>query len=345
MRRIGRLVAGVAVAAVVGGGAATGEAAAADTLAAIRERGSLRCGVDAAGVPAFATRDESGAWSGFDVDYCRAIAAAVLEDATALRVVGVDPEAGPAALAEGRVDVLVDGTVWTAGRDAAAGLDFAAVTFFDGQAFLVPRALGVRSALELDGARVCVLDGTTALGHLEAFFTTHLMEHAVLLFRGGGELFAAYAAGLCDAATAERSRLAAAVASLDAPQAHVILPEFVAKAPRALAVAEGDPAWADVVRWVHMALLAAEEQGLHQSRARRAVGASAPPFDRPPGRDDAVAAALGIAPGWGYRAVAAVGHYGEVFERHFGAATPSRLERGSNALWRDGGLHYPLPLR
>jgi len=344
MRRMGRLVAGVAVAVVVGG-AAPVEAAVAGTLGAVRERGTLRCGVDPAVVPAFAARDASGAWTGFDVDYCRAIAAAVLADATAVRFVRVDAEAAAAALAQGRVDVLANGTTWTAGRDAAAGLDFAAVTFFDGQAFLVPRALGVRSALELDGVRVCVLDGPQALSRLDAFFTTHLMEHVVLLFRGGGELFAAYAAGLCDAATAERSRLAAAVVSLDAPQAHVILPELVAKSPRALAVAEGDPAWADVVRWVHMALLAAEEHGLHQSRARGMVDASAPRFGHRAGKGDEVAAALGIAPGWAYRAVAAVGHYGELFARHLGPATAVGLERGPNALWRDGGLHYPLPLR
>jgi general L-amino acid transport system substrate-binding protein len=344
MRRMGRLVAGVAVAAAIAGTTA-GEAAVADTLAGVRERGALRCGVDEAVVAGFAARDESGAWTGFDVDYCRAIAAAVLGDAAAVRFVDVDTEAGPAALAAGRVDVLANGTAWTLGRDAAAGLDFPAVTFFDGQAFLVPRALGVRSALELDGARVCVLDGARALRRLDAFFTSHLMEHVVLVFRGGGELFAAYAAGLCDAATAERSRLVAALADLDAPAAHLVLPELVAKSPRALAVAEGDPVWADVVRWVHMALLAAEEHGLDQARARTAVATGGAAFGPGAADDDARAVALGLAPGWADRAVAAVGHYGELFERHLGPATASGLERGSNALWRDGGLHYPLPLR
>jgi len=338
MRWIGRL-AGAVVPALVAGAVGAG-AAVAGTLEGVVERGTLRCGVSAAAVPGFATRDETGRWTGFKVDYCRAIAAAVLADAEAVRFVALGDGAGADALATGAIDVLADATAWTAERDAQ-GLEFPAVTFFDGQAFLVPRALGVRSALELDGARICVLASDDAFARLDAFFASHLMEHVVLLFRGVPELFAAYEAGLCDAATGARRRLAVGRSGLDTPAAHLFLPELVAKEPLALVVAGGDPAWADVVRWVHMALLAAEEQGLDQ------VGASAP---KPAPElaveaDLEVARGLGLAPGWARRAVAAVGHYGELFARHLGPGTAVGLERGANALWRDGGLHYPLPLR
>jgi general L-amino acid transport system substrate-binding protein len=341
MRWIGRLAGAVVLALGVG----TAEtSAAAGTLAKVIERGTLRCGVSDMPVAGFAMRDEAGRWTGFEVDYCRAIAAAVLADAEAVRFVAVADVAGPRALATGAIDVLANDTAWTAARDAG-GLEFPAVTFFDGQAFLVPRALGVRSALELDGARICVLARDDAIVRLDAFFSTHLMEHVVLLFRGLPEMFAAYDAGLCDAATSARRRLAVGRSELDAPAAHLILPELVAKEPLALVVAGGDPAWADVVRWVHMALLAAEERGLDQARASAREPAVGAATDVDADVDLEIARGLGVAPGWMRRAVAAVGHYGELFARHLGPDTAVGLERGPNALWRDGGLHYPLPLR
>jgi general L-amino acid transport system substrate-binding protein len=340
MRRIMGLAgwAVLAVALVVG---AAARPALATTLDRVIAQGTVRCGVSARAAPGFATRDETGRWAGFDVDYCRAIAAAVLGDAAAIHVVALEPEAGAAAVTSGRVDVLAAALPWTLRRDAA-GLTFAAVTFFDGQAFLVPVALGVRSALELDGARICVRDDADALDRLETFFTTHLMEHVVLVFRDDRTLFAAYEAGLCDAATAARRRLAGARGRLADPGAHVVLPELVAEEPLALVVADTDPAWADALRWIHVALLAAEAQAFDQARAASdgadLGGALAE-------ADAAVAAGLGILPGWARRAVAAVGHYGELFARNLGAGTPMALERDLNALWRDGGLHYPLPPR
>ncbi len=344
MRAIARL-AGVVVAAVAaltqpaspasGGGA---------TLAAVQARGFVRCGVGAEPVPGFAVREADGRWGGFDVDYCRAVAAAVLGDDTAVRFVVVDEAAPLAAVRDGGVDLLARALPWPLSRDAGAGVDFAALTFFDGQGFMVPRALGVRSALELDGVRVCVRDGA-ALDHLRGFFERHLMEQVVLLFRDFDTLFAAYAAGLCDAATADLSRLEPARQGLDEPDAHRVLPELVARKPRALAVAAGDPGWADVVRWVHMALLAAEERGWTRARAG-AEGRDVLVSEGGRRDDDArLAAALGLTPGWARRAVAAVGHYGELFERHLGVDSPRGMRRGANALWRAGGLHYPLPLR
>jgi general L-amino acid transport system substrate-binding protein len=341
MRRIARLAVGLVLATALAG-AGTVKMAAAGTLEAVIERGALRCGVGDEPLPGFAVRDMWGEWTGFDVDYCRAIAAAVLGDAEAVRFVPLATVERLPALAEGRVDVLAAATSWTLARDAA-GVEFPAVTLYDGEAFLVPRALGVRSALELDGARICVLDDPTTLERLEAFFTTHLMEHVVVVFQGSADLVAAYDAGLCDAAAADRSRLAGGRLRLDEPEAHVLLPELVAKEPLALAVAEGDPAWADVVRWVHMVLLAAEEHGLDRATARTNEAVDA--FDRVEGAGGGHAAALGIPAGWPRRAVAAVGHYGELYERHLGPETDVGLDRGLNALWREGGLHYPLPLR
>ena len=341
MRRIVGLAGWAVLAVAVVVGAAPRPALAA-TLDRVIAQGTVRCGVSASAAPGFATRDETGRWAGFDVDYCRAIAAAVLGDAAAIDVVALEPEAGAAAVTSGRVDVLAAALPWTLRRDAA-GLTFAAVTFFDGQAFLVPLALGVRSALELDGARICVRDDTDAFVRLETFFTTHLMEHVVLVFRDDRTLFAAYEAGLCDAVTAPRRRLAGARGRLADPAAHVVLPELVAKEPLALVVADGDPAWADALRWVHTALLAAEAQVLDQARAAAADAADL--NGALAATDAAVAVGLGLVPGWARRAVAAAGHYGELFARHLGAGTPMALERDLNALWRDGGLHYPLPPR
>lgn len=345
MRAIARL-AGVVVVAAVAALVPTPVPAAAEgaTLAAVKARGLVRCGVGAEAVAGFAVRDAAEVWRGFDVDYCRAVAAAVLGDEAAVHIVAVNEAEPFAALRRGEVDLLARGEPWTLARDAGAGVDFAALTFFDGQGFMVRRALGVRSALELDGARVCVRDDG-ALDHLRDFFEMHLMEQVVLLFRRFDTLFAAYEAGLCDAVTADLSRLEPARRALDAPGEHLVLPELVAKKPRALAVAEGDPGWADIVRAVHMALLAAEERGWTRARAR-AEGRGLSAVEGGVGGDDAgLAAALGLTPGWARRAVAAVGHYGELFDRHLGVDTPRGLRRGRNALWRAGGLHYPLPLR
>jgi general L-amino acid transport system substrate-binding protein len=337
MRRIVRIAGAVLAVAAVSAGDGWAPASA-GTLAAVIARGELRCGLAADAMPGFALRRADGAWEGFDVAYCRAIAAATLGDGTATRFEALEHAEQVEALATGRVDVVA-GMVWQLERDARAPIDFAAVTFFDGQAFLVRRELGVRSALELDGARICVLGEGRDKARLDRFFADHLMHREILLFRAIDELFAAYEAGLCDAATAERSRLASRRRDLEEPDAHLVLPELVAKRPRALAVAEGDPGWGEVVRWVHEALVSAEEEGLTRARVREQLLAKA-------GRGDVgSAAALGLPVGWERRAVAAVGHYGEVFARHLGPDTAMGLDRGFNALWRDGGLHFPLPLR
>lgn len=341
MCQLARLLVALVIGLVVAVTTATPPALAA-TLERVVERGYLRCGVSVAAGPGLAARDTEGGWHGFDVDYCRAVAAAVLADATAIRVRALEPRDLKAALAVGELDLVALGLPWTAARDAD-DLTFPAVALFAGQGFMVPRALGVRSALELDGARICVRTGTPDLARLDRFFAAHLMEHVVLAFRGEAELFAAYEAELCEAVTADLRRLAAGRSGLATPTEHMLLPELVAKAPLGLAVAESDPRWADIVRWVHVAVLSAEASGVDQATA-----AAAQPGDDGAQRlavDPRVTNALGLSTGWARHAVAAVGHYGEMFERHLGSATAVGLERGLNALGRDGGLHEPLPWR
>ena len=338
MRHPARLSVALVIGLIVGAVAAAPPARSA-TLEQVVERGFLRCGVNVAAGPGLAARDTEGGWHGFDVDYCRAVAAAVLDDATAVRVQALAPRELEAAVAAGAVDLVALGLAWTARRDAGE-LSFPAVALFSGQGFLVPRALGVRSALELDGARVCVRIGTPAIARLDRFFAAHLMEYVVLAFRSEAALFAAYEAALCEAVSADLRRLAAGRSGLATPNDHVLLPELVAKAPLGLAVADGDPRWADIVRWVHVALLAAEASGVDQATAAAASGDEGAPRLAV---DPRVTAALGLSAGWARRAVAAVGHYGEMFERHLGPATAVGLERGPNALERDGGLHAPLP--
>lgn len=311
------------------------------TLAAVADRGAVRCGVDAAGRAGFAERDAEGRWRGFDIDYCRAVAAAVLGDGGGVDVVPLAPADRLDALARGEIDLLAHGTAWTFSRDMATGIAFVAVTYFDGQGFMVPREPGIRSAFELDGARVCVPAATTAERDLVAFFAANSMELEVVRVADGAGLQAAYGGGACDAVTGDLSRLAAVRHRLADPEAHLILPDVISKEPLALVVREDDPTWADVVRWTHFALLRAEELALGAddvtSPERR---------ERPAVRAFVAGTRTAVLPeGWAVDVVHRVGHYGEIFARHFGEASELGLDRGLNGLWIDGGLHYPMPFR
>lgn len=319
------------------------ESVGADTLEAVRDRGHLRCGVNAEPVPGFVMLDERGDASGFDVDYCRAVAAAVLADATAVSFVPLGTADRFAALERGDIDVLARATTWTATRDVAKPIDFVAVTYFDGQGFMVRGDLGVRSAFELDGVRVCVLARTTSALNLEDFFRTNSMALDAVVV-DGASLTTAYVEGRCEAMTSDLSRLAAERSGFDEPEDHVILPDVISKEPLALAVRDDDPRWRDIVRWSHFALLAAEEVGVGRD-GLEAMRASARPAVRHLFDDEPTRAALGLDPGWVVRIVGAVGHYGELFDRNIGTDSALGLPRGLNALWRDGGLHYAMPFR
>lgn len=320
-------------------------AANADTLAEVSARGILRCGVNH-GLPGFAAADTSGRWQGIDVDLCRAVAAGVLGDANAVTFVPLTAGERFAALTGGEVDVLARNTTWTLTRDAGLAVNFAGVNYFDGQAFMVRVERGIGSARELEGARVCVTRATTTEENLRDWSAARGLRIEAVPFVRLPEMFAAYDAGFCDALTADQSGLAANRARLGDPTRHVILPDIISKEPLGPAVREGDDRWLDVVRWTLFTLIAAEELGVTSRNVHRLrVTATRPRVRRLLGLDDAPAPAPELPGDWAVRVIAAVGNYGESFERNLGAASPINLPRGANALWSEGGLMYAMPVR
>lgn len=326
--------------------AARAPGAAAATLDEVRARGVLRCGVST-GVAGFSIADSRGRWTGIDVDFCRALAAAVLGDAGKVDFVPLSAQARFTALQAGEIDILSRNTTVTLSRDASLGLDFTDVWFYDGQGFLISRALGVTRASELDGAAVCTQTGTTTELNLADYFRSHNMSFRPVVFEGFEEALSAFFAERCDVFTADRSTLAAirAVNARD-PDAYLLLPEMISKEPFAAAVRQGDPQWRAIATWLRHALIEAEEKGITAANVARArETARDPVVQRLLGASGDLGAELGLDPDWASRAIAAVGNYGEIFARNVGADSPLGLERGLNALWSEGGLLYALPLR
>ena len=324
----------------------TGPAFAGETLDAVTERGALRCGVNT-GLAGFSAPDSEGNWSGLDVDVCRAIAAAILGDANAVEFAPLTAQQRFTALQSGEVDVLSRNTTWTLTRDTSLGLNFAGVTFFDGQGFMVPKELGVTTALDLDGATVCVQTGTTTELNLADFFRANGMSFDPVVIESFDEVNAAYFAGRCDVYTTDASGLAS-VRSTVAPNAddHVILPEIVSKEPLGPVVRHGDDEFLDAVKWVIYALIEAEEKGITQDNVdEMRQNSEDPTIQRLLGATPGMGEALGLSENWAFEAISAVGNYGEIFERHVGPETDLRLERGLNALWTEGGLMYAMPAR
>jgi general L-amino acid transport system substrate-binding protein len=317
----------------------------ADTVADIRERGTLRCGVNGE-VPGLSLLDETGRWSGLDVDFCRAVAAAVLDDADAVVLVPLSAEDRLGALRGGRVDLLSRNTTWTAQRDIAEGVSFAGVLYYDGQGFMVPRETDTLSALELDRAKVCAIAGTTSIDNARRYFTRHRMALELMIHPDLAAAAAAYLDGKCTALTTDRSQLHALRATLEQPAAQRILPEVISKEPLGPAVRDGDPRWFDLVRWTLYTLIEAEEQGIDSgnvigARNRAESDAVRALLDL----DGTTSSVLGIDPAWGYRVIRQVGNYGQIFERNLGPASGLNIKRGLNALWSDGGLMYAPPAR
>ena len=331
-------------AAVLLGALHAGVAAA--TLEEVRDRDRVRCGVDP-DLAGFSEADSLGRYRGFDVDLCRAVAAAVLGDAEAVELLPLEGGARREALAARDVDLLAGGVVWTLEQDARLG-ELTTVGFHDGQGFLVGATYGVRSALELEGASVCVAGGGSHERALERYFARNALRFRPMPFDGVDGALAAYADGACPAVSASRSRLAAHRAGTLVPRAHVLLPETVTKEPRGPLVRENDPRWESIVRWSLGCLINAEELGVDSALARRADitdPPASPGARRLLGIDGDAGAALGIRSSWCAEIVRQLGHYGEVYARHLGPETPLGLERGVNALWTDGGLIHAPPLR
>jgi len=339
MKRLTMIAAGAALATTMTG------AALADTLDDVRAKGFLQCGVSQ-GLPGFSNPDEAGNWTGIDVDVCRGVAAAVLGDANAVKYTPLSAKERFTALQSGEVDVLSRNTTWTLVRDSALGLDFAGVNYYDGQGFMVRKDLGITSALELNGASVCVNIGTTTELNMADFFRANSLDYEPVVFEKADEVVAAYDSGRCDVYTTDRSGLAAQRLKLADPGAHIVLPETISKEPLGPVVRHGDNKWGDVVRWTLYAMLEAEEYGVNsQNVAELKANTKNPVIMRLLGVEGDLGDSLGLANDWAYNVISQVGNYAEIYDVNVGPDTPLKLERGVNALWKDGGLQYPMPVR
>jgi general L-amino acid transport system substrate-binding protein len=314
------------------------------TLDQIEKRGFLVCGTSN-GLSGFARQDESGEWSGFDIDFCRAVAAAIFDDPRRLRIVVISAKERVKALRSGEVDLLARGASWTLSRDAGQGLAYAAITFFDGQGVLTSRARAALSLRDLGGLSVCVQQGTPFELDLTDIGRASGKPLEPRLFTTFEEAAAAYAAGKCDALTADVTTLAAQRLSLAAPGEHAILTELIDKEPLGPVVRQGDDQWFDVVRWTHFAMADAEELGVASTNVDERLHSADPRVRRLLGVDGGRIDGLGLEADWAYRIVKHVGNYGEIYERNLGRGSPLGLERRLNALWTQGGLIYAPPVR
>ena len=320
-------------------------AAFAGTLDDIKARGELICG-SSSGLAGFGVPDANGVWAGFDVDLCRAVAAAIFGDPTKVKFVATTGETRFTALASGEVDLLVRNSTWTFSRDNDLKLDFVAVNYYDGQGFMVKSDLGVGSAKELDGATICIQTGTTTELNLADFFKQNNISYTPVTVADDSEAQRQYESGACDAFTTDASGLASTRAAMADPAAHVILPEIISKEPLGPVVRHGDNNWGDIVRWTYFAMLIAEEKGITKANIDEVLAATTDPeVKRLLGTEGEMGAMMGLDAAWAYNSIKAVGNYGEVFEANIGTSTPIGLTRGLNALWSQGGLQYAPPVR
>lgn len=322
--------------------AATGQAS---TLSDVQHRGAVRCGV-AVNNPGFSYVDAQGAERGFDVDLCRAIAAAIFDDPARVEIKPVQPRDAFTLLTTGGVDVLTHRFSWTYSRDNGTGMQFTLVDFYDGQGFMVRKSLGVKSLTKLNGATICAAQGTTTELNVADWFRQHGMTYKIVTFNGTDATRLAYDGGRCDAWTDDRASMAARRLGLREPGANMILPETISKEPIGPVVRDDDTQWAHVVKWVVFATIEAEELGLTPANVDEQKRASTnPEAKRFLGLSDDFSKKLGLPADWAYNIVKTVGNYGEIFDRNVGEKTPIGLSRGLNALWTHGGLMISPPFR
>jgi general L-amino acid transport system substrate-binding protein len=314
------------------------------TLDAVKQRGLLSCGVHT-GLAGFGAADDKGVWTGLDVDYCKAIAAAVLGDAGKVRYVPTTPKERFAALQSREVDVLARSTTWTIARDSSAGFSFVGVNYYDGQGFMVRKSAGVKLGKELGGATVCVQTGTTTELNLADFFRTSNLPYKPVVFDKIDEAVRAYANNRCDAYTTDASGLYSVRLQMANPDEHVVLPDIISKEPLGPLVRQDDFQWFTIVKWVHFALLNAEEAGVTQANVDQMRDSTVPDIRRLLGKEGDFGKGLGLENDWAYRIVKQVGNYGEIFERNVGAGSRLKIDRGLNRLWTKGGLQYAPPMR
>lgn len=325
--------------------ALSAQLASAGTLDDVKSRGYLICLVNV-GVPAWAYTDAKGEWQGFDVDFCRATAAAVVGSADKVKFVTTTGKTRFTQLAAGEGDVLYRNTTWTMTRDVDLKLNFAGVNYYDGQGFMVPKSLGVTSAKQLDGASICIQTGTTTELNLADFFRKNNMSYEPITVESEDESTTNYNAGRCDVYTTDASGLAAVRSKLPNPKDHVILPEIISKEPLGPAVRHGDDQWFDIVKWVLNGLILAEEYGVTQANVDKMTqGTNSPDINRLVGTEGNFGEQLGLDNAWLVRAIKARGNYGEIFAHNIGVETAVGLERGLNAQYTDGGIMYGMPIR
>jgi general L-amino acid transport system substrate-binding protein len=322
-----------------------GVSAAAGTLQDVQKAGFVKCGIDG-GLPGFSEIVSGGVYKGIDVDGCRAVAAAVLGDASKVKYVSLNAKERLAALQSGEIDILVRNTTWTETRDTSLGLNFAGVNFYDGQGFMVRKDLGVKSAKELEGASVCIQTGTTTEMNVADYFRANNMKFKAVTYDTNDQVVQSYENGRCDVLTSDSSQLYGLRTKLKDPSAHIVLPEIISKEPLGPVVRQGDDQWFNIVKWSFNAMVAAEEAGITSKNADELKKTSTnPTVKRILGTEGKMGANLGLKADFAYQIIKQVGNYGEVFEKNVGKNTPLKIDRGLNALWTKGGLQYSPPFR
>ena len=318
--------------------------ASAATLDDVKAKGFIQCGITT-GLAGFAAPNDKGVWEGFDVDFCRAMSAAIFGDANKLKYTPTTAKERFTALQSGEIDVLARNTTWTLSRDVNLGFEFIGVNYYDGQGFMVKKSLGVSSAKELDGARVCLQSGTTTELNLADYFAAQGMKFDSVLFDTADEVREAYLKDTCDVYTTDQSGLYAQRSVVPDPDNHVVLPEVISKEPLGPLVRHGDNAWGDIARWTLNALIIAEELGVTSANVDEMKGSKNPEIQRLLGESGDLGEQLGLDAAWAYNAIKMVGNYGEIFEKHLGQETPLKISRGLNQLWSKGGILYAPPAR
>ena len=331
-----------AAAAIVTFGAFT--SADAQMLKTVKDRGNLICGVST-GLPGFSHADDKGVWSGLDVDLCRAVAAAVFNDATKVKYVPLNAEQRFKALQSGEIDLLSRNSTWTMSREAEFNLSFAAVNYYDGQGFMIRKGAGKDSALALDNSKVCVQSGTTTQLNLGDYFRTNNMKYQEMAFSNAAETLKAYDTGACDFFTSDISQLYAERLTLSSPNDHVILPDVISKEPLGPAVKQGDSQWQEIVKWSHFAMLNAEELGVTSKNIDEALKSQKPDVKRLVGNEGSYGEQIGLTKDWAVRIIRQVGNYAESYDRNVGTGSKLGIPRGLNHLWNEGGIQYAPPIR
>jgi general L-amino acid transport system substrate-binding protein len=339
-----RFFASAAAGAIALSGFSAAAVAQTRALDTIKQRGVINCGVST-GVPGFSNPDDKGKWTGFDVDFCRAVSAAIFNDPDKVSYKPTTAKERFTSLQSGEVDILSRTTTWTVSRDSAMGLVFAGIMYYDGQGFIVKKSLGVKSAKELNGATVCVQTGTTTELNLSDYFRTNNLQYKPVVFEKPDEAIAAYDSGRCDSYTTDASSLYAQRLKMKNPDENTVLPEIISKEPLGPVVRQGDFQWFTLNKWVYYALLNAEELGITQANVNEMLKSNNPEIKRLLGVEGDFGKGLGLENDWVVRIIKHLGNYGEIYHRNLGDGSPIKIARGVNNLWTKGGLQYAPPVR